>query len=244
MKKILMFLFGVSLGVGSPGCRMNLRAAEARPLRSVSERFLGRPYVLGPMGEGKGYDPKPIYRDDAFDCVTFVEIVLAEWLGLDLQCLRYKDCNIDFASRNHFMYADWIPNNSHILEPVDFGLETRVRRPVIDKRRWFKELHGQDIEAEPVTIELRYVSRRLFMESKPEVDSSMIVFFLSSRADLDIEHLGLLFPHGGRLMLQHASREKGRVVEEDFHDYLKDDGRVFRGMSFYRIVPPAVGAAP
>ncbi len=43
-----------------------------------SESFLGSPYLLSPLGEGKGIDADPLYRFDKFDCLTFVETVLAK----------------------------------------------------------------------------------------------------------------------------------------------------------------------
>ncbi len=38
----------------------------------VSEEFLGKPYILGALGEGPKarYDQFPAYRVECFDCVT------------------------------------------------------------------------------------------------------------------------------------------------------------------------------
>ncbi|HQF54356.1 MAG TPA: DUF1460 domain-containing protein, partial [Fibrobacteria bacterium] len=51
----------------------NLPAGDpATRLEAASRALLGRPYLLGTLGEGdsaKG-DPKPRLRLDAFDCVT------------------------------------------------------------------------------------------------------------------------------------------------------------------------------
>src|ERR1035437_2644460 len=51
----------------------------AEILNQVSAALLGKPYQLGPLGEGKfgAEDPDPLYRLDAFDCTTFIETVMA-----------------------------------------------------------------------------------------------------------------------------------------------------------------------
>ena len=46
-------------------------------MSEISEAFIGIPYVLDPMGESVGIDVDPIIRYDAFDCLTYVEEVLA-----------------------------------------------------------------------------------------------------------------------------------------------------------------------
>src|SRR5712692_3563301 len=58
-----------------------MRELSAKPLGTrlldVSERFLGTPYVVSPLGEGGGKDADPLIRFDAVDCLTFVEETMA-----------------------------------------------------------------------------------------------------------------------------------------------------------------------
>src|SRR5438105_5821329 len=56
-------------------------------ITAVSGYFLGEPYLLGALGEGEksNFDQSPLYRTDAFDCVTYVNTVLAIAMGKDLQ---------------------------------------------------------------------------------------------------------------------------------------------------------------
>ena len=83
----------------------------------ASERFLGAPYLLSPLGEGSGPDPDPRFRLDAFDCVTLVETTVAfanaasaaEAARL-LDDIRY-DGPPDFDHRNHYLEAQWLPAN-------------------------------------------------------------------------------------------------------------------------------------
>lgn len=92
----------------------------AARIAAVSATLLGRPYRVDPLGEGAGalIDDDPLWRTDAFDCLTFVGTTLALARSVDaagapasLQRLRYAGGVIDFAHRNHFPAADWIPNN-------------------------------------------------------------------------------------------------------------------------------------
>ena len=45
----------------------------------IGEVFLGRPYVRGALGEGPDgrFDKNPLFRFDCFDCLTYVNTVLA-----------------------------------------------------------------------------------------------------------------------------------------------------------------------
>ncbi len=92
-------------------------AAGAERAVWASGLLVGAPYVFSALGEGEGPDPDPRFRLDAFDCVTFVEtaIVLgnaastAEAARL-LDDIRY-DGPPDYAHRNHYMEAQWVPSN-------------------------------------------------------------------------------------------------------------------------------------
>ncbi len=94
----------------------------AERLEIVSGHFLGKPYRLGALGEGKNarYDQSPLYRTDSFDCETFVDTVLAIALSNNmtefkqtLRKIRYQQGQIQFIKRNHFTDLDWNRNNQH-----------------------------------------------------------------------------------------------------------------------------------
>ena len=80
----------------------------------------GTPYQDGPLGEGPegAYDTDPLIDLTRVDCVTYVEQCVALAAGTDfadvtdkLQRVRYAGGHVDYGARNHFMVADWIPNN-------------------------------------------------------------------------------------------------------------------------------------
>lgn len=83
-----------------------------------SGKYLQRPYVDAPNGEGPGaeYNQKPLYRTDAFDCVTYVNTVLAECYAESsasvlswIKRFNYYDAQPDYLRRFHFISADWLP---------------------------------------------------------------------------------------------------------------------------------------
>lgn len=82
------------------------------------EQFVGAPYLVAPCGEGEsGYvSQAPVYRWDGFDCVTFVNTMLACVLSESLasfehwiHVLSYTDDRVAYLLRRHFVSADWNP---------------------------------------------------------------------------------------------------------------------------------------
>ncbi len=75
-------------------------------------------------------DTAPIFPEK-FDCTTYVETVAAlsrsetpkELLSRVLE-IRYRDGQASFENRNHFVEADWIPNNekSQVLKDITMTL--------------------------------------------------------------------------------------------------------------------------
>ena len=138
MKKIL-FIF---LGLITAAC---VRQNSGPSLESSAMQYLGAAYILDPLGEGYGapHDQDPIRRIDAFDCLTFVETVLADNSSEDLQKIRYAGGEIDWFRRNHWTEKDWIPNAMalELIMPIEYGHSAKTFARV-NLRRWYKEKVG------------------------------------------------------------------------------------------------------
>lgn len=90
-------------------------------LERASAAFLGLPYKDDAVGEGPtgAFDRRPTFRFDSFDCQTYIETSLAlaaarsarEFRALAL-ALRYRDGQVDFATRNHLTKSQWVVNNT------------------------------------------------------------------------------------------------------------------------------------
>ncbi|STX44101.1 Protein of uncharacterised function (DUF1460) [Legionella donaldsonii] len=125
-------------------------------LDTISAQFLGKPYVLGALGEGSHarFDQEPRYRTDAFDCETYVTTVLALALAKDTtgfkQCLsklRYHNGQVSYVTRNHFTELDWNLNNQRqgFVKDITESFQDKSKAPVakiatalIDKPSWYQ----------------------------------------------------------------------------------------------------------
>lgn len=190
----------------------------------TGQSFLGVPYADSPLGEGVAPDTDPLIRFDAFDCTTFVETVLAGGDVNKLNKIRYKNGEVNFLNRNHFIESDWLMNNSNLLQNVSGEYApTNVRHVVIDKQLWFKKMHNIDVNINPVKVDLEYIPYQYVSDIK--TDKMMVVLFVADKpkirdkigTDLAVFHMGLLMPGG---ILRHASSDKKQVIDVKFTDYV------------------------
>jgi len=127
----------------------------ATRIEAISAKYLGAPYKLDPLGEGVNgaIDRDPLIRFDVFDCQTYVETVIAEArasgaepVADELRAIRYQDGVVDFARRNHFPDADWIPHNVALGIVTDISATVagtwplKVARTHITRRAWLASL--------------------------------------------------------------------------------------------------------
>jgi hypothetical protein len=198
--------------LGGGGARDGLR----RRLGRVSQALVGRPYLAFPLGGGPDQVERLTLGIDAFDCVTFVETVVAlgrcrnpEDFEGELARLRYDGGLIDWSSRNHYMTL-WVERNALAgsVRPVDGRGFRDEAEP-----RMLASLAGFS----PVTRRLRYLPCELapgFAWATGDV-----LLFVSHRKDLDFFHTGVAVagevPH-----VRHASRSRGMVVEESLADFI------------------------
>jgi len=240
MKKILFLCFLIA------GCA---GASDVTPLESAAEKYIGAPYVLGPLGEGATapYDADPLKRTDAFDCLTFVETVLSDARGMDLQKIRYFDRRVDWFNRNHWTETEWIPNAKMLglIRPVDFGAAAKTHA-IVDLKKWYRTeiphpagAHDRKIieSARSFQMSVPYVPRdNITPELLAGMPHDALVFFIRCdvknpvvRGDM-ISHTGFLF--GGR-DLMHAGEKKG-VERIDLLEYLS--AHKFCGVAFYEVL--------
>jgi hypothetical protein len=158
----------------------------SRILDAESAALLGKPYELGPLGEG---DTLPLYRLDAFDCTTFIETVMAnarcfrhkpDCLEKEMRTIRYHGGRISFRNRNHVPETDWLPGNvqNGLLKDLSetlFAGEWRTAVPTIDRELWLssrtKEKAPKSSAAEAKPLKLAYLPVSYFFrpaDLKPE----------------------------------------------------------------------------
>jgi len=131
---------------------------------AASRLFLNKPYVLFPNGEGINarFDKGPLYRTDAFDCLTYVSMIIAltkannlnDFIRLYKQ-LNYQNGQVSFITRNHFTSADYNKNNQKTGILSDYTQNITTRRGIsaakiatrqINKPKWFDTLSANRIK--------------------------------------------------------------------------------------------------
>jgi hypothetical protein len=200
--------------------------SQAKALRSVADRvdfhsrsLLGSPYAAAPLGGSPDALELLSASLDVFDCVTYLETVLALSLSrraVDfpgwLRRIRYDGGRLEWARRNHYM-TGWIRSNvaSGVVKRIAGGV-----RPVLKERT---------LDAVPGLRRRRSrfscVPKREIGRLTPRLATGDFVFFASTKARLDVFHCGILVRKEGRLVMRHASRSQGGAVEQELADFLK-----------------------
>jgi len=186
----------------------------------LSRHFLGYPYQPDPL-IGSADTPEVFIASlDGFDCVTYIETMVAlalaahvddfiEWL----RKIRYERGRIQWNSRNHYM-TGWIRNNLllGVIEPVSVPAV-----PIHIRKRLLNVVPG----LVPQRTLVRCVPKPAVARLEPHLQSGDLIFFASTRRSLDVFHTGIIARDGGRVLMRHASRSQGRVVEQELSDFLK-----------------------
>jgi hypothetical protein len=201
---------------------------EAREHGSVSQRIdfvsralLGVRYQSYTLIGGPRRKELFVLRDDAFDCVTYCEAVVAAAISKDfsqypdvLRRIRYAQGEVRWRERNHD-FAQWSRRivENRICRPVDIAPSTTIEKRLsgsrLGKRRY-------DISA---------VTTATLMANQKALQAGDIIGFVSRRSDLDFFHVGFIaFDKRGALVLRHASQSHGRVVNEDMESFIATTG--------------------
>ena len=219
----------------------NLKVLDQR-VSFCSKCFLGKRYDrTGPTGEGifDTCDPKPLYNIGSFDCVTYIEHVLALALSKDssqflpnLIKLRYAGGRIDYLHRNHFFVLDWLSNNSglFIIAPPPKG---RTVQRTISKKDFFsnKDLHVDYPDTLLKLLSWTPEEIGAVLEKRSLLPGVYIfVFILRVNPNLDANHVGFMIVEKDTTHFRCASKLHGKVAELDFASYLQEFGFMLEGV--------------
>jgi hypothetical protein len=192
----------------------------ARCIEALSRHFLGSPYQSNPL-IGSAATPEVFTVSlDRFDCVTYLETVLAfarasnvDDFVEELRKIRYEHGRIEWKRRNHYM-SRWIRNNVRegIIRPVSIRAI-----PSIIKERVLDVVPG--LAARPAR--LKFVPKAAVSRLEPHLQSGDLIFFGSTRKHLDTFHAGIIAREDTSTRIRHASRSQGGVVEQKLSEFLK-----------------------
>src|SRR6266851_5320817 len=186
----------------------------------LSRQFLGHLYKPNPLIGSADTAEVFTASFDGFDCVTYIETILAlarassvddfvEWL----RKIRYEQGRIQWERRNHYMTL-WIRNNVRegIIRPVAMPAV-----PVLSRERVLNVVPGLAAHRTRVKCVPKAAAPRL----AAHLQSGDLIFFVSTRKHLDVFHAGIIVCDGNRVLMRHASRSRGFVVEQELSEFLK-----------------------
>lgn len=216
------------------------------PVRTeaASRALLGRPYFLGPLGEGdslKG-EPKPRYRMDVFDCVTFLETSLALASATDtsdllahMDSIRYRNGEVAWRWRNHFTESEWLVRNAAHHKVLRLSGDTVLVRRLA--RKEFYGRHGFDVDDTLVQLPVLLRQKAIERFAKPSDSTRLRAVGLVGKVDgYPVLHVGFLSEKAGSVpVFRHAS-QAGTVREQTLAAYLQEKPK-FIAVMVWEIVP-------
>jgi cell wall-associated NlpC family hydrolase len=195
------------------------RSVDSR-IEILSRHFLGRSYKPNPLTGSA--DTKEVFTAalDGFDCVTYIETVvaLARASKVDdftdgLRKIRYEHGRIQWDRRNHYMSL-WVRNNlrNGILKPVSMPAV-----PLLSRDRVLNVIPGLN----PQRTRIKCVPKAAVARLERHLQTGDLIFFASTRRNLDVFHAGIIVRDGKKVLMRHASRSRGSVVEQELSEFLK-----------------------
>jgi hypothetical protein len=217
------YAVGISPGVAGED-RISKLIGEAKTLPSVAQRvdfiaaaLRGTRYRGYTLIGGPRRKEKFVSRDDAFDCVTYCETVLAAAIAKEaadfdtaLRTIRYHNGVVAWRERNHYFF-EWGQHN----------VENKTCRWIamdgaIDIQKTVTAQRGLGRRKFPMTV----IPRERLLANKAQLAAGDIIGFVTQRKNLDYFHVGFVAFGDGELLLRHASLSRHRVLDESMDRFL------------------------
>lgn len=225
------------------------------------KEFLGKPYVAHTL---EGEPEMLTVNIDEFDCVTFVENMLAMALTLEegrtswrdfiynLQRIRYRNGEIDgYPSRMHYV-CDWAVDNiyrgtiidatntfdryNEMLRTIDFMSTNADKYPALADSSNLAKI--KNLESGYRSYKFPYIKTIDLgrKEIKSNFKNGDILAFVSTLKNLDVAHMGLVTIENGIPYVMHASSSEGKIVVSKLPlDEFMKKNRQFAGVRVFRI---------
>lgn len=204
---------------------------------TTAKYFLESPYVAHTLDSNSV--EQLVVNLDRFDCLTFVEAVLA--LSIDymsdnpsfsnfkstLQKIRYRGGDINgFTSRLHYT-SDWIYDNVQkgIVTDRTKGLGGIPFRPIINFMSTHQQNYTQLKDNKQAVDSMRTIEKQINLRKAmnyipkarvsavaKNINSGDLIMITTSIAGLDYAHVGFALKENGVLKFIHASSDKQKIV--------------------------------
>ena len=244
---ILLFLITSFFIKGQP---LVLKNTLAESIVENASSLKGMPYVAGSL-EVSGKE-RLVWYNDRFDCVTFVEYVLAlsihhtstnksECSFEDiLQQIRYRNGIIDgYGSRLHY-FSEWILQNEMngvVSNVTDKVSKIKYTKKINFMTSYSNKYPGLSLKSELIKVKQaeerinlfhwNYIPKIMVNDISDQIKSGDIIAITTDQKDLDISHIGFALRIGNQVHLLHASETEGKVVisKKSLSEYLMGNSR-------------------
>lgn len=214
-------------------------------IQVLGEQFRGKPYVAGQLDAP--VEETLVVNFEAFDCVLYIETVLALARGVALQDytyetflrnlegLRYRDGSLDgYCSRLHY-FSEWIDNNEKrgLVE----NLTADLGGIQLDKRLNFMSRHRDayvqlfddtlfegvvEMEEDLSDLKIFYIPQDRISTIYGQLEPGDLIAAATDIEGLDVAHTGMVYAFpDGRMGFQHASVSDGVTIARDLQTYIQ-----------------------
>ncbi len=208
-RRLIQQLLKESQGFGTLRERLNF----------LSQRLLGHPYLIHPLIGSPSQPEQFVTRMDGFDCVTYLETVLALANARDvesylqrLRTLRYVGGEISYAKRLHYT-TNW----HRVNVQRGFLQDLTANEGSVERTKILSALAG----FAPQTQTFRYYPKTKLNAATRWLQDGDLIYFVSARQGLDTYHVGMLFRVGDQWVMRHAARSQGQVTEQPLTEFFQ-----------------------
>ncbi|PIP11758.1 MAG: hypothetical protein COX49_09330 [bacterium (Candidatus Stahlbacteria) CG23_combo_of_CG06-09_8_20_14_all_40_9] len=217
-----------------------------------SEKFLGTPYNFQCVGDGPYalIENWPLVNFQETNCMALCEHVLAmaisdNWDNFfnNLLQIRYKDGIIGMRTRNHYTMADWLPENSWILEDVSRkvgGEYTKSVTRTISHKKFFTSKGIKDMRYvlpdREITID--YIPLNVLVEVEKNIRPGDIVALIYAyKTDVFSAHMLIIAEKNNKKYIREANSKKATTFDTPYKEWASNiqDLEDYFGLSFMRV---------
>ncbi len=216
-------------------------------MQVLGQQFMEKPYLTGTLDEPA--TEQLVIRFDGFDCVTYVETLLAMARGVAVQDYRfttfaqhleeqrYRGGTLNgYCSRLHY-FTEWIDDNAArgTVQSLTASLGGVVLRDSVDFMSTHRSAYPRfatndslwacvrDMEMQLRERTIRYIPQDQIRATYDRLQAGDIVAMATDIDGLDIAHTGLVYDGGdGDIGLLHASTSGGVTVSPDLQRYVQN----------------------
>lgn len=215
-------------------------------MTTLGTQFIGAPYLAGTLDEPE--TERLVVRFDGFDCVTFVETMLALARGVAAQDYRYttfarhmkeqryRDGRMNgYCSRLHY-FSEWIADNdargavrniTAELGGVPLGDTLSFMSTHREAYPRFAENDSlwmciRNMEGRLQDATVHYVPQDRIRAAYDRLQTGDIIGMVTRIEGLDVAHTGLVYKQDGATSLLHASISGTVKVSPDLQRYVQN----------------------